>query len=104
MDLIQTDAAISPGNSGGALVNGDGDVVGINVAYLPPQVGSVSIGFAIPAATVVDVVDQILERGRVRHPILGRLRGRTPGERVRVTIVRGSDERQVSAVLGERTG
>ncbi len=47
VDLIQTDAAISPGNSGGALVSGNGDVIGMNVAYIPPQARAVSIGFAI---------------------------------------------------------
>ncbi len=52
VDLIQTDAAISPGNSGGALLNGAGEVVGINVAYIPPQARAVSIGFAIPSPTV----------------------------------------------------
>lgn len=56
VDLLQTDAAISPGNSGGALVNGEGKVMGINVAYIPPQAQPVSIGFAIPAPTVVDDV------------------------------------------------
>lgn len=71
VDLVQTDAAISPGNSGGALVNAEGAVVGINEAYIPPQVGAVSLGFAIPAATVVDVVDELLENGRARHPFLG---------------------------------
>lgn len=69
--LIQTDAAISPGNSGGALVGADGDVMGINVAYLPPQRGAVSIGFAIPAPVVVDVVDELLSDGRVEHAYLG---------------------------------
>jgi S1-C subfamily serine protease len=49
-NLIQTDAPISPGNSGGALANSSGQVIGINVAYEPPsQTGAVSIGFAIPA-------------------------------------------------------
>jgi S1-C subfamily serine protease len=71
VDLIQTDAAISPGNSGGALVDADGAVIGVNVAYIPPSSGSVSIGFAIPAPTVVDVVRQLLETGRVRHAFLG---------------------------------
>jgi serine protease DegQ len=72
VDLVQTDAPISPGNSGGALIDSRGEVVGINVAYIPPQeVGAVSIGFAIPATTVVDVVDQLLEDGEVRYPFLG---------------------------------
>lgn len=71
-DLIQTDAAISPGNSGGALVGADGKVIGINVAYLPPQqVGAVSIGFAIPSTRVTDVVGQLLEDGTVEHAYLG---------------------------------
>jgi serine protease DegQ len=71
IDLIQTDAAISPGNSGGALVDADGRVVGINVAYIPPEARAVSIGFAIPAPEVVDVVTQLLETGEVQHAFLG---------------------------------
>ena len=72
VDLIQTDAAISLGSSGGALVDGDAKVVGINVAYLPPaQTGAVNIGFAIPAATATDVARQIIEDGRAEHPYLG---------------------------------
>jgi serine protease DegQ len=72
VELIQTDAAISPGNSGGALVDADGRVIGINVAYLPPaQTGAVSLGFAIPATVARDVVTQLLERGEVRRPYLG---------------------------------
>jgi serine protease DegQ len=71
VDLIQTDAAISPGNSGGALVNGRGEVVGINVAYIPPEQGAVAIGFAIPGATTVDVVGQLLRTGRATHSYLG---------------------------------
>ena len=69
--LIQTDAAISPGNSGGALVGPAGDIVGINVAYIPPQGGAVSIGFAIPSPLVVDVADQLLANGEVQHAALG---------------------------------
>ena len=70
--LIQTDAAVSPGNSGGALVNARGEVIGINVAYLPPQeLGAVSIGFAIPSSVVVSVVRQLLEDGTAEHAFLG---------------------------------
>jgi S1-C subfamily serine protease len=71
VDLIQTDAAISPGNSGGALVGGDGRVIGVNVAYIPPAARAVSIGFAIPAPTVVDVVGQLLDDGTAEHAFLG---------------------------------
>ncbi len=71
VDLIQTDAAISPGNSGGALLDGSGRVIGINVAYIPPEASAVSIGFAIPAATVTDVVDQLLKTGKVSHAFMG---------------------------------
>jgi S1-C subfamily serine protease len=71
VDLIQTSAAISPGNSGGALVDADGRVVGVNVAYIPPEAGAVSLGFAIPAATAVDVVEELLANGRVEHAYLG---------------------------------
>lgn len=72
VDLIQTDAAISPGNSGGALVNAESQVVGINAAYLPPaQTGAVNIGFAIPSPTAISVADQIIETGRATHPYLG---------------------------------
>jgi serine protease DegQ len=71
VDLIQTDAAISPGNSGGALLNGAGEVVGLSEAYIPPQAGAVSIGFAIPAATVLDVADQLQRTGRASHAFAG---------------------------------
>ena len=72
VDLIQTDAAISPGNSGGALVDRDGEVIGINVAYLPPQeTGAENIGFAIPSDTAVSVADQLIDTGKVSSPYLG---------------------------------
>ena len=71
-DLIQTDAAISPGNSGGALVNRDGNIIGVNVAYLPPaDTGAVNLGFAIPSDTAVSVADQLIETGEVTTPYLG---------------------------------
>lgn len=71
VDLIQTDAPISPGNSGGALVDVDGRVIGVNVAFIPPAARAVSIGFAIPASTVRDVVSQLLEDGSAEHAFLG---------------------------------
>jgi serine protease Do len=71
-DLIQTDAAISPGNSGGALADRDGEIIGINVAYLPPaETGAVNLGFAIPSDTAVSVADQLIEEGEVTTPYLG---------------------------------
>ena len=71
VDLVQTDAAISPGNSGGAIVDGEGEVLGLAVAYVPPSEGAVSIGFAIPSNEVVDVVNQLVQKGTVSHPYLG---------------------------------
>jgi S1-C subfamily serine protease len=72
VDLLQTDAPISPGNSGGALADRNGNVIGINVAYLPPQqTGAEGIGFAIPSYTVVSVADQLIESGEAQHPYLG---------------------------------
>jgi serine protease DegQ len=71
VDLLQTDASISPGNSGGALVGPDGRVIGSNVAFIPPTLEAVSIGFAIPSPTVRDVVEQLLEDGDVTYAFLG---------------------------------
>lgn len=79
IDLIQTDAAISPGNSGGALVGGDGRVMGINVAFIPPNARAVSIGFAIPSTFATDIVTKLLADGHVDHAALGvRLLDLTP--------------------------
>lgn len=71
VDLIQTDAPISPGNSGGAVANARGEVVGISEAYIPPQSGAVSLGFAIPAATAVDIAGQLQRTGRAKHAFAG---------------------------------
>ncbi|NQY62167.1 MAG: Do family serine endopeptidase [Alteromonadaceae bacterium] len=70
-DFIQTDAAINSGNSGGALVNLRGELIGINTAILGPNGGNVGIGFAIPSNMVRNLVDQIIEFGEVRRGILG---------------------------------
>ena len=70
-DFIQTDAAINRGNSGGALVNLHGELVGINTAIFGPNGGNVGIGFAIPANMMKSLVDQIVEYGEVRRGQLG---------------------------------
>lgn len=80
VDLVQTDAPISPGNSGGALLDTGGRVIGINEAYIPPAIGAVSLGFAIPAATAVDVAEQLPADGTAEHPYLGVTVGRLTDE------------------------
>ncbi|MCL1057285.1 DegQ family serine endoprotease [Shewanella gelidimarina] len=70
-NFIQTDAAINSGNSGGALVNLNGDLIGINTAIVAPGGGNVGIGFAIPSNMVNNLVDQIIEHGEVRRGVLG---------------------------------
>jgi len=79
-DLLQTDAAINHGNSGGPLVDASGQVVGINVAVvrgagMSSMMGgndvAEGLGFAIPSSTVRDVVQQLIDRGSVVRPYLG---------------------------------
>lgn len=70
-DFIQTDASINRGNSGGALVDLDGQLVGMNTAISSPSGGSVGIGFAVPTRMVTAVVEQLLEFGEVRRGQLG---------------------------------
>jgi serine protease DegQ len=70
-DFIQTDAAINRGNSGGALVNLRGELVGINTAIFGPNGGNVGIGFAIPSNMMKSLIDQIVEFGEVRRGLLG---------------------------------
>jgi len=72
-DFIQTDAAINAGNSGGALINYRGEVIGINTRNLDQMQGAQNIGFAIPIAMARDVMQQIVENGSVRRGSLGAL-------------------------------
>ena len=69
--VIQTDAPINRGNSGGPLLNARGEVVGVNAQILSENGGNVGIGFAIPVNTVKEVVAELIEHGRVEHPYLG---------------------------------
>ena len=70
-NMIQTDAAINQGNSGGPLLNSRGEVIGINSFIFTPSGGSVGIGFAVPVNTVKKVLPQLIARGRASHPWLG---------------------------------
>jgi S1-C subfamily serine protease len=70
-EVIQTDAAINPGNSGGPLLDTSGRLIGVNTAIQSPSGGSVGIGFAIPAETVMRVVPELVSRGYYPHPWTG---------------------------------
>jgi serine protease Do len=71
VNLIQTDAAINQGNSGGPLINSSGQVIGINTLIFSPSGGSAGIGFSIPSDTAVNIAEQIINYGRARIPYIG---------------------------------
>ncbi|MGX1306656.1 serine protease Do [Amorphus suaedae] len=70
-DYLQTDAAINRGNSGGPLFNMKGEVVGVNTAIISPSGGSIGIGFSIPSAIAVNVINQLKDFGETRRGWLG---------------------------------
>ncbi|AHG19755.1 serine endoprotease DegQ [Chania multitudinisentens RB-25] len=70
-NFIQTDASINRGNSGGALVNLNGELIGINTAILAPGGGNIGIGFAIPSNMVQSLSQQLIEFGEVKRGLLG---------------------------------
>src|SRR4051812_25420911 len=70
-NFIQTDAPINPGNSGGALVDGGGNLIGINTAIFSRSGGSMGIGFAIPVSTAKMVLEQIVKTGSVTRGWIG---------------------------------
>jgi serine peptidase DegS len=74
-DFIQTDAAINAGNSGGALINANGYLIGINSRNLDRVSGAQNIGFATPITQALDVMNQIIEYGSVRRGWLGAVFG-----------------------------
>jgi len=92
-DFIQTDASINPGNSGGALVDLNGNLVGINSAIISPAGGNVGIGFAVPINMAMSIVDQLLEYGEIRRGMLGvRITDLTPDvvEALDLTVSNGA--------------
>jgi serine protease DegQ len=70
-NFIQTDASINPGNSGGALIDTEGNLVGINSAIYSRSGGSMGIGFAIPATLARQIMDQIISQGNVTRGWIG---------------------------------
>ena len=70
-NFIQTDAAINLGNSGGALINANGELIGINTAKFSQSIGAQGIGFAIPISIALDIMDEIIETGKVSRGWLG---------------------------------
>jgi len=70
-DFIQTDAPINRGNSGGALIDTQGELIGINSQILSPSGGSIGIGFAIPSNMARNVMDQLIKSGKARRGMLG---------------------------------
>ncbi|MFN2452659.1 MAG: DegQ family serine endoprotease [Pyrinomonadaceae bacterium] len=70
-DFLQTDAPINQGNSGGALVNTNGELIGINSQILSRSGGSIGIGFAVPSNMARDVMEQLIKNGKVRRGQLG---------------------------------
>jgi serine protease Do len=91
-DFIQTDAAINKGNSGGPLFSLRGEVMGINTAIFSPTGGSVGIGFAVPANTAKNVINQLIQFGETRRGWIG------------VSIQRVTDDLAESMNLGKAQG
>ena len=107
-DFIQTDAAINQGNSGGALVNAYGELVGINSDVFTPSGGNIGIGFAIPVATAKSVLKQIVEHGKVIRGWIGAEYAdvtslQTPGTSHGVAVI-GVYEKGPAAQAGLRAG
>jgi serine protease Do len=81
-DMIQTDAAINRGNSGGPLVNAEGSVIGVNAAIYSESGGSIGIGFAVPAGKAMRIIDEIRENGAVDRSYYTGIYGATVTDRI----------------------
>jgi serine protease Do len=108
-DMIQTDAAINHGNSGGPLANADGEVVGVNSSIYSSSGGSEGLGFAIPINRVMRIVDDLINHGEVRRPWLGvqmqQRRSNNPRDLIAVgAIVAQVEPRSPAATAGLQPG
>ncbi len=111
-DFLQTDAAINHGNSGGALVNAGGELIGIPSQILSPSDGNIGLGFAIPSNMAKSVMDQLIANGTVRRARLGvRIQPITPEmasslglSNTRGAIVSAVDEGTPAARAGVKQG
>ncbi len=85
-DFIQTDASINPGNSGGGLINLKGELIGINTAIISPGGGNIGIGFAVPINMAKEVMQQLVQTGRVQRGRIGvAVQDLPPGSRAGVS-------------------
>ncbi|EKE71475.1 Do family serine endopeptidase [Gallaecimonas xiamenensis] len=98
-NFIQTDAAINRGNSGGALVNLRGELIGINTAIIGPNGGNIGIGFAIPVNMMKNLVKQIVDHGEVRRGYLGIMGGELTHELAKAMGYKSGQGAFVSQVL-----
>ena len=111
-DFLQTDAPINQGNSGGALVNTRGELIGINSQILSSNGGNIGIGFAIPSNMARAVMDQLIGKGKVRRGLLGAtIQQVTPSlaasmglQQVRGVAVSGVTARGPAEQAGLKTG
>ncbi|MGH8564091.1 MAG: DegQ family serine endoprotease [Gammaproteobacteria bacterium] len=100
-DFIQTDAAINPGNSGGALVDLKGRLVGINTAIFSSSGGNIGIGFAIPINMARQVMEQLVEHGKVRRGYLGIQLQDLDAELAEAFDIEGRQGAVIANVLGD---
>ena len=111
-DFLQTDAPINQGNSGGALINSNGDLIGINSQILSTSGGNIGIGFAIPSNMARNVMDQLIQSGKVHRGQLGvAIQPMTPElakqfglSETRGVLVNGVTENGPAAKAGIRRG
>jgi S1-C subfamily serine protease len=105
-EFIQTDAAINEGNSGGALINSNGDLVGINTAFTREQKAE-GVGFAIPIGTAKNVLDQLVSQGKVIRGWIGAEYADQTSQKpaaAQGVIVQGVYDKSPAALAGLRAG